>query len=121
MGSYAKINKKTRIVEEVISATNEYIMALDDFEDWIQTSYNTKEGVHLLGGVPLRKNFASIGYYYDHERDAFIPPKPYESWVLDEERAVWVAPVEKPEGDYRWDEESTQWIATGGGSDNIGE
>lgn len=68
---------------------------------WIQTSYNGN----------FRKRFAGIGYYYDEELDAFIMPKPYESWILNEETADWEAPVAKPEdGSYVWDESSTSWI-----------
>ena len=55
-----------------------------DPASWVQTSYNTQGGVHSLGGTPLRKNYAGIGYTYDSVRDAFIPPKPFPSWVLDE-------------------------------------
>lgn len=75
-----------------------------------QTSYNTRGGVHILGGTPLRKNYAGIGYVYDEGRDAFIPPKPYDSWVLDEETCLWNAPVLMPEdGEYIWNEESQTW------------
>jgi hypothetical protein len=75
-----------------------------------QTSYNTHGGVHILGGTPLRKNYAGIGYTYDEERDAFIPPKPYESWVLNEDTCLWEAPVPMPEdGMYTWDEEAGNW------------
>ena len=76
-----------------------------------QTSYNTHGGVHLLGGTPLRKNYAGIGFQYDEARDAFIPPTPYPSWVLDEETCLWVAPVPMPEdGDYVWDESAGEWV-----------
>lgn len=76
-----------------------------------QTSYNTYGGVHLLGGTPLRKNYAGIGYTYDEARDAFIPPKPYESWVLNEDTCLWEAPVERPEGeDWVWDEQAGAWV-----------
>jgi hypothetical protein len=83
--------------------------------NWVQTSFNTVGGQHRLGGTPLRKNFAGIGYIYDTERDAFYTPKPYASWVLDEETCIWNAPVEMPAdagtGDpvkmYRWHEQDT--------------
>jgi len=79
-----------------------------------QTSYNTYGGVHLLGGTPLRKNYAGIGYTYDEDRDAFIPPQPYPSWVLDEATCLWTAPVPLPDDadtvDYVWDESSTNWV-----------
>ena len=87
-----------------------------------QTSYNTRGGVHYdpETGEPsedqtkaLRKNYAGIGFTYDEERDAFIPPKPFESWVLDEDTCLWEAPVPMPEdgGQYAWDEDAGDWIA----------
>ena len=84
-----------------------------------QTSYNTHGGVHYTNGVPsedqrkaLRKNYAGVGYSYDPERDAFIPPKPFESWVLNEDTCLWEAPVAYPEDgeSYTWDEESVSWV-----------
>jgi hypothetical protein len=77
-----------------------------------QTSYNTKGGQHILGGTPLRKNFAGIGYTYDASRDAFIPPKPFNSWILNEDTCRWDAPVTYPTDgkDYFWDEDNTQWV-----------
>lgn len=76
-----------------------------------QTSYNTRGGVHILGGTPFRKNYAGIGYKYDTERDAFISPKPFDSWFLDEETCLWNPPVEYPsDGEmYVWDESSLVW------------
>ena len=79
-----------------------------------QTSYNTRGGVHLLGGTPLRKNYAGIGFTYDENRDAFIPPQPYPSWTLDEDTCLWVAPVPIPDDadtvEYLWDEATTSWV-----------
>ena len=77
-----------------------------------QTSYNTHGGVHSNGGTPFRKNYAGIGYTYDISRDAFIPPKPYNSWVLNESTCLWDAPVAMPTDDkiYKWNEETTNWI-----------
>jgi hypothetical protein len=78
-----------------------------------RTSYNTYGGVHSEGGTPFRMNYAGIGFTYDEERDAFIPPKPFESWVLDEGTCLWVAPVPYP-GDgesYTWDEDAGDWVA----------
>lgn len=73
---------------------------------WVQTSYNTQGGAHLRGGVPLRKNYAGIGYTYDEARDAFIPPQPFPSWTLNEETCLWEAPSPYPtDGEmYLWDE-----------------
>ena len=78
---------------------------------WIKTSYNTQGGVHTNGGTPLRKNYAGIGYTYDSTRDAFIPPKPYNSWVLNEETCLWDAPTPMPTDGkpYRWVEEDLNW------------
>lgn len=78
---------------------------------WIKTSYNTHGGVHSEGGTPLRKNYAGIGYTYDEVRDAFIPPKPYNSWILNEDTCLWDAPVPYPtDGEmYMWDEDSKNW------------
>ena len=83
-----------------------------------QTSYNTHGGVHSLGGTPFRKNYAGLGYTYDAQRDAFIPPKPYASWVLDESTCLWNSPVAMPsdagQGDppkrYTWNEETVNWV-----------
>jgi hypothetical protein len=82
-----------------------------------RTSYNTHGGVHSSGGTPYRKNYAGLGYMYNAIRDAFIPPRPYASWVLDEQTCLWNAPVAMPEdagtGDppkrYQWDEVTTSW------------
>ena len=78
---------------------------------WLKTSYNTAAGVHANGGTPFRKNYAGIGYSYDEALDAFIAPKPYPSWVLNEESCVYEAPVAYPtDGDmYTWNEETTSW------------
>jgi hypothetical protein len=79
---------------------------------FVQTSYNTHGGVHTLGGTPLRKNYAGIGYTYDRVRDAFIPPKPFNSWVLNETTCQWDCPVPMPTDDktYSWDENSMNWV-----------
>ena len=80
---------------------------------WVQTSYNTYGGEHRLGGIPLRKNFASVGFTYDVERDAFIPPKEFDSWILNEDTCLWESPIPMPTDEtkaYDWDEESTSWI-----------
>ena len=77
-----------------------------------QTSYNTRGGIHILGGTPFRKNFAGIGYTYDKDRDAFIPPKPYASWTLNEDTCLWDAPVACPTDGkiYEWNEDQQNWI-----------
>ena len=114
MAHYAKVCDGK--VLRVIVADEDYINSFVDTEpgNWIQTSYNTIGGVHVLGGTPLRKNFAGIGYTYDAQRDAFIPPKEFNSWVLNETTCLWEAPVAHPnengEG-YKWNESTTSWDA----------
>jgi len=111
MSHFAKIvNGK---VVNVIVAEKDYF---DNFTDttpgeWIQTSYNTSGGVHTNGGTPLRKNFAGVDYTYDKTKDAFIPPKIYSSWVLDEDTCTWKSPVTYPNDDknYTWNEEKNTW------------
>ena len=78
---------------------------------WKQTSYNTNGGVHKLGGTPLRKNYAGVGYTYDQIKDAFIAPKPYASWLLNETTCLWEAPTTYPtDGEvYTWNETATSW------------
>lgn len=76
-----------------------------------RTSYNTSGGVHVSGGTPFRKNYAGIGYTYDPQLDAFIPPKPFASWVLDETTCLWAAPIPMPADGkmYSWDENTLAW------------
>tara|TARA_R110000796_G_scaffold182170_1_gene298689 strand:+ start:917 stop:1294 length:378 start_codon:yes stop_codon:yes gene_type:complete len=78
---------------------------------WKQTSYNTSGGVHKLGGTPFRKNYAGKGWKYDQTKDAFIEPKPFVSWTLNETTCIWEAPVAKPDDGqiYIWNEETQQW------------
>ncbi len=119
MAHYAFLNENN-IVTEVIVGKNEG----EEGVNWEthygtfrgqtckRTSYNTIGGIHSAGGVPYRKNYAGIGYSYDATRDAFIPPKPYASWVLNETSCLWESPVAYPtDGNmYRWDEPTTAWI-----------
>ena len=81
-----------------------------------QTSYNTVGGIHMLGGTPFRKNYAGIGYTYDEARDAFIPPQPWPSWLLNEDTCLWQPPVPYPTdgGMYIWNETFQQWEQTDG-------
>ena len=80
-------------------------------EVWKQTSYNTRGGEHILGGTPLRKNYAGVGFTYDQIRDAFIPPQPFSSWTLNETTCLWDPPIERPDGEqnYSWNEKTQQW------------
>jgi hypothetical protein len=127
MASFAKI--ENNIVITVVSVVNEVLKDSNGIEQesigiqflktlynepnaiWKQTSYNTVGGVHLLGGTPFRKNHAGIGYTYDETRNAFIPQKPFNSWILNENTCLWKAPVAKPVDDnkYSWNEQTLSW------------
>jgi hypothetical protein len=127
MASFAKI--ENNIVITVVSVVNEVLKDSNGIEQenigiqflktlynepnaiWKQTSYNTIGGVHRLGGTPFRKNHAGIGYTYDSNRDAFIAPKPYNSWILNETTCLWNAPVARPDDNnmYKWNEEILNW------------
>jgi hypothetical protein len=120
MAHYAFLDGNN-IVTEVIVGKNEGEEGID-WEQWYgefrgqvckRTSYNTQGGVHTSGGEPYRKNYAGIGYSYDAERDAFIPPKPFDSWLLNEDSCLWEAPVPHPTdgGFYNWNEETQNWDA----------
>lgn len=111
MAHFAKV-LKGKVIEVIVAEIDFFDTYVDNTPGrWIQTSYNTRGGVHTLGGTPLRKNYAGIGYTYDSAKDAFIPPKEYNSWVLNEETCLWEAPIEMPTegGPYIWDEESKTW------------
>lgn len=111
MSHFAKINVMG-VVEQVIVAEQDYIDTLPDAAYWVQTSYNTIGGVHQLGGTPLRKNYAVIGGRYDPTLDAFIPPKSFTSWVLNQDTCLWEAPTAMPTDGktYSWDEPTLSWI-----------
>lgn len=113
MSHFAKV--VNGVVTKVIVAEPDFFNSFVDDSPgkWIQTSYNTFGGVHNTGGIPLRMNFAGIGFSYDSEKDAFIPPKPYASWVLNESTCLWEPPVPMPNDstNYTWDESSASWIA----------
>ncbi len=124
MAHFAKINSNG-IVEEVTTVANEVLHDSNGIEQevngvnflteltghalWKQTSYNTYGGVHKLGGTPLRKNYASIGWTYDENKDAFISPKPYNSWVYNENTADWDPPVERPDESTLTDNQCIHW------------
>jgi hypothetical protein len=119
MAHYAFLDKNN-IVTEVIVGKNENEDGIDWEEQYgsfrgqvcKRTSFNTTGGNHKLGGTPFRKNYAGIGYTYDSQRDAFIPPKPFPSWNLNEETCLWDSPVLYPTDDkrYSWDEATTSWV-----------
>ena len=126
MASFAKIGLNNKVIE-VLSVVNEvlkdsngveqevigidFLTKLTGYPLWKQTSYNTVGGVHNNGGTPLRKNHAGIGYTYDENRDAFIPKKPFNSWILNEDTCLWNAPVAYPqdENKYTWNESTLTW------------
>ena len=111
MGHFAKVVDGK--VTQVIVAEPEFFTTFVDSNpgEWIQTSYNTQGGVHQLGGTPLRKNYAGIDYTYDRIRDAFIPPQPYPSWILNEDTCLWSSPIPRPDDGklYVWNEETLNW------------
>jgi len=112
MSHFAKV--ENGVVTQVIVIEQD-VLNLGHWGDpalWVQTSYNTQGGQHPEGR-PLRKNYAGIGYTYDSGRDAFIPPKPYASWLLNEDTCQWGAPTPMPvvEGKmFTWDEPTTSWV-----------
>jgi len=112
MGHFAKVVDGK--VTQVIVAEPDFFATFIDSSpgEWIQTSYNTRGGVHQLGGVPLRKNYAGFDYTYDQNRDAFIPPKPFASWILDEYTCLWDSPIPYPNDGkmYSWNESTQEWI-----------
>lgn len=119
MAHYAILNEDD-YVRQVIVGRDENDIVLDDNGnpiDWevyyggVRTSYNTKGGVHVNGGTPLRMNYAGPGFFYDRNRDAFIPSKPFPSWVFVESTCRWKAPVDRPNDDnqYWWDEFTQSW------------
>lgn len=130
MAHYAFINSDNVVVEVIVGRDEDEIV--DGITDWeayystkreglraLRTSYNTAGGIHSEGGTPFRKNYAGFGFTYDEERDAFIPPKPYDSWVLNEDTCQYEPPVPHPtlvddEGrgvPHVWDEDAGDWIA----------
>ena len=114
MSHFAQIDGNN-IVTQVLVIEQDVIDTglFGDPASWIQTSYNTRGGIHTLGGTPLRKNYAGIGYTYNASRDAFIPPKPFASWTLNEDTCLWEAPTPMPveEGKiFVWNEETTSWV-----------
>lgn len=112
MAHFAKVENGIVITVLVIEQDVIDSGVVGDPSAWIQTSYNTRGGIHINGGVPLRKNYAGIGYSYDAQRDAFIPPKPFESWLLDEETCQWDSPIPYPQDgkSYDWDEPTQSWV-----------
>jgi hypothetical protein len=126
MASFAKIGLNSKVIEVLSVHNNElkdsngveqesigidFLTKLTGYPIWKQTSYNTHGGVHNNNGQPLRKNHAGIGYTYDEDRDAFIPPKPFNSWILNETTCIWNSPVAYPQDNnrYTWNESTLTW------------
>jgi hypothetical protein len=109
MSHFAKV--ENGVVTQVIVVEQDVIDSGLFGTGWLQTSYNTHGGQHPEGR-PLRKNYAGVGYTYDSTRDAFIPPTPYASWVMDEATCLWNAPTAMPDDGkmYQWDEDTTSWV-----------
>lgn len=125
MAHYAFIDDNNIVVEVIVGVEETELIEGLDPETWYgnfrgqvckRTSYNTFGNIHKTGGTPFRKNYAGIGFTYDAQRDAFIAPQTFPSWVLDEETCQWEAPVAKPAFDpedpkyYTWDEETISWV-----------
>ena len=126
MASFAKIGLNSKVIA-VVSVNNnvlkdsngvereelgiQFLNELYGWPIWKQTSYNTRGGIHSNGGTPFRKNHAGIGYTYDEDRDAFIPKKPYNSWILNEDTCQWEAPIARPQdgNKYNWNEQNLNW------------
>ena len=126
MAHFAKLGtgniiERVEVVSNDIAQTEqagvEFLQNLyKDISAWKQTSYNTRGGEHIMGGTPFRKNYAGIGYIYNQTKDAFIPPKPFNSWILNKDTCQWEAPVAYPDDDnsfsYNWNEATTTWDLT---------
>lgn len=130
MASFVKLNSENKVIKAV-SIANDVITDVNGVEqesigieflrnlynepdaNWKQTSYNTRDNVHINGGTPIRGNYAGLGFIYDSENNVFYPEKPYPSYILDTSKWQWKAPVPKPEGAFYpvvWDEETLSWI-----------
>ena len=128
MASFAKIGLNNKVIE-VLSVHNDelkdaegieqevlgidFLTKLTGWSIWKQTSYNTGGGLHKLGGTPFRKNHAGIGYTYDEDKDAFIPPSPFTSWTLNDTTCQWDPPTAYPDDGkkYVWNEGTKSWDA----------
>ena len=110
MGHFAKVVDGK--VTQVIVAEPEFFTNFVDSSpgQWIQTSYNTQGNKHLLGGTPLRGNYAGIGFVYDSANDVFYAPQPYPSWKLNESTWTWETPTPMPQTPSKWDETTLSWI-----------
>lgn len=117
MAHFAELDENNFVIRVLVTSNEMPNEGLDWLIDnlggrWVKTSYNTRGNIHILGGEPFRKNYAGIGFFYDEELDAFIPPKPFDSWNLDEETCTWNAPINYPTDGllYYWNEELQNWF-----------
>lgn len=117
MAHWAQIDDTNRVIRVTVGSNEDidegYQWLVDNLGgNWLKTSYNTRAGVHILGGTPFRGNYAGVGYTYDAELDAFLPPKPFDSWTVNVETFSWEAPIPYPAdgGSYEWDEASGDWL-----------
>ena len=126
MAHFAKLDQDNKVIRVSVLHNNELLVdgaeneqkginflntLFNTNDNWKQTSYNTRGGVHSLGGTPFRKNYAGIGYTYDADKDAFIPESPYPSWTLNEDTCQWEHPITNPDDHeiYHWNEETVSW------------
>lgn len=120
MAHYAFLDEDNVVTQVIVGVHESQLIEGKDPETWYgefrgqvckRTSYNTQGGQHPKGR-PFRKNYAGIGFTYDEDRDAFIPPKPFDSWTLNEQTCLWDAPVPYPDdgNDYTWDEDAGDWV-----------
>jgi len=116
MSHWAEIDKNSIVLRVTVGDNNDsdegYQWLIDNLGGtWVKTSYNTYGGTNKLGGTPLRKNYAGIGYTYDKNRDAFYAPQPYASWILNEDTCIWEAPTPMPTDGktYKWVEADLNW------------
>ena len=121
MAHYAFLDENNTVTEVIVGVDESQLIEGLEPEIWYgnfrgqickRASYNTKANRHISGGIPFRKNYASVGFSYDFQLDAFIPPKPYSQWILDEDSFLWIPPIPFPNdgNEYKWDEESGDWV-----------
>jgi hypothetical protein len=113
MAHFAQIDSNNIVIQVIVIEQDVIDTGLfGEPSSFVQTSYNTFGGAHTLGGTPLRKNYAGMGYTYDSVRDAFYTPKPYASWTLNEDTCIWEAPIPMPTDGkmYGWDEATHNWV-----------
>jgi hypothetical protein len=116
MAHYAILNENNIVINVIVGKDEtDFVEGISNWETYYggkRTSYNTRGGVHLNGEAPFRKNYAGIGFSYDVQRDAFIPPQPYASWLLNEETCLWEPPIPLPDQRIRfwsWNEDKQNW------------